>query len=216
VVDYTWVRRSAWTDDPHAALRDVVARVGPRSVVKPARLGSSGGMSVVHDAEELPAAMTEAFRYDSKVLVEVYVPDARELECGVLGNDDPIVFDPGEVRSHKEWYDYESKYTAGLADVHPRADVDPQLSERLRELSLAVYRAVDCSGFARVDFLVPPGAVYVSEMNTIPGFTATSMFPKQAELAGIGFAELVARIIELGVQRAGLGQNPVGTDEAHE
>jgi D-alanine-D-alanine ligase len=216
VVDYTWVRRSAWTDDPHAALRDVVARVGPRSVVKPARLGSSVGMSLVHAAEELPAAMTEAFRYDSKVLVEVYVPDARELECGVLGNDDPIVFDPGEVRSHKEWYDYESKYTAGLADVHPRADVEPQLSERLRELSLAVYRAVDCSGFARVDFLVPPGAVYVSEMNTIPGFTATSMFPKQAELAGIGFAELVARIIELGVHRAELGQNPFGTEEADE
>jgi D-alanine-D-alanine ligase len=133
----------------------------------------------------------------------------------VLGNDDPIVFEPGEVRSHKEWYDYESKYTAGLADVHPRAEVEPELAARLRELALAAYRAVDCAGFARVDFLVPPGEVYVSEINTIPGFTATSMFPKQAELAGIGFSELVARIIDLGLERARLGQNPAeaGEDE---
>ena len=213
VVDYTWFRRSAWTDDPDAVLRQIVERLGPRSVVKPARLGSSVGMSLVHAEEELPAALAEAFRYDSKVLVEAYVPDARELECGVLGNDDPIVFDPGEVRSHKEWYDYESKYTAGLADVYPRADVQSELAARLRELSLAVYRAVDCAGFARVDFLVPPGGVYVSEMNTIPGFTATSMFPKQAELAGIGFGDLVARIIELGLERASLGQNPAEPGE---
>jgi D-alanine-D-alanine ligase len=215
VVDSTWFRRSAWTDDPAAVLRQVAERLGPRSVVKPARLGSSLGMTLVHAADELPAAMDEAFRYDSKVVVEAYVANARELECGVLGNDDPIVFEPGEVRSHKEWYDYESKYTAGLADVHPRAEVEPELAARLRELALAAYRAVDCAGFARVDFLVPPGEVYVSEINTIPGFTATSMFPKQAELAGIGFSELVARIIDLGLERARLGQNPAeaGEDE---
>ncbi len=216
VVDHTWFRRSAWTDDPDAVLRDVAERLGPRSVVKPARLGSSVGMSLVHGPDELPDAMEEAFRYDSKVIVEAYVPDARELECGVLGNDDPIVLGPGEVRSHKEWYDYESKYTAGLADVHPRADVDPDLAARLRELSLAVYRAVDCAGFARVDFLVPSGRAYVSEMNTIPGFTATSMFPKQAELAGISFGELVARIIELGLEQARLGQNPAEPADAVE
>jgi D-alanine-D-alanine ligase len=216
VVDYTWFRRSAWTDDPAAVLDQVAERLGPRSVVKPGRLGSSVGMTLVHAAGELPAALDEAFRYDSKVVVEAYVADARELECGVLGNDEPVVFEPGEVRSHKEWYDYESKYTAGLADVHPRADIPPELAARLRELSLAAYRAVDCAGFARVDFLVPPGAAYVSEMNTIPGFTATSMFPKQAELAGIGFGELVARIIDLGLERARQGQNPAeaGEDEA--
>jgi D-alanine-D-alanine ligase len=216
VVDYTWFRRSAWTDEPDAVLRHVVESLGPRTVVKPARLGSSVGMTLVHAADELPAAMSEAFRHDSKVLVEAYVAHARELECGVLGNDEPVAFDPGEVRSHHEWYDYESKYTAGLADVHPRADVEPQLAERLRELSLAVYRAVDCAGFARVDFLVPPDAVYVSEMNTIPGFTATSMFPKQAELAGIGFADLVARIIDLGLERARLGQHPTAAADAED
>jgi D-alanine-D-alanine ligase len=212
VVPYTWYRRSAWTDAPAPILRDIAARLGERTVVKPARLGSSVGMSLVHAPDELSAAMDEAFRYDTKVIVEAYVAGARELECGVLGNDEPIVFEPGEVRSHKEWYDYESKYTAGLADVHPRADVDPELARRLREMALAAYRAVDCAGFARVDFLVPDDAVYVSEMNTIPGFTATSMFPKQAELAGIGYAELVERIIELGLERAALGEELAAAD----
>ncbi|MGH2456994.1 MAG: D-alanine--D-alanine ligase family protein [Candidatus Limnocylindria bacterium] len=213
VVDSTWFRRSAWTDDPGAVLADVGERIGPRSVVKPARLGSSLGMTMVHAADELPAALELAFGYDSKVIVEAYVAGARELECGVLGNDAPLVFEPGEVRSHREWYDYAAKYTAGLADVLPRADLDPALADRLRELALAAYRAVDCAGFARVDFLVPAGAPYISEMNTIPGFTTTSMFPKQAELAGIAFGDLVARLIDLGLEQAGQGPVPPAEGE---
>ncbi|HET6379858.1 MAG TPA: D-alanine--D-alanine ligase family protein [candidate division Zixibacteria bacterium] len=205
VVDYTWFRRSHWTEDPERVLETIGERIGPRSVVKPARLGSSVGMTLVHAPEELPAALDEAFRWDSKVIVEAYVAGARELECGVLGNDEPIVFEPGEVRSHHEWYDYAAKYTPGLADVLPLADVEPELAARLRQLALAAYTAVDCSGFARVDFLVTPAAAYLSEMNTIPGFTATSMFPKQAEMAGIGFGELVARLIDLGLEQAGQG-----------
>ncbi len=197
-----WFRRSAWRQRPAEVLAEIGERLGEHAVVKPARLGSSIGMSVVHHAADLPAGLDEAFRYDSKVLVEAYVADARELECGVLGNDEPIVFEPGEVRSHKEWYDYEAKYVPGLADVIPRADVDPALARQLRELALAAYRAIDCAGLARVDFLVPSGAVFVSEMNTIPGFTATSMYPKQAELAGISFADLIARLIELGLASA--------------
>jgi D-alanine-D-alanine ligase len=200
VVPYAWFRRSAWRDDPHKVMRELGERIGPRSVVKPARLGSSVGMTLVHGPDELAAAMDEAFRYDSKVIVERYVPDARELECGVLGNDEPIVFEPGEVRSSHEFYDYAAKYTPGLAEVTPRADVDPELATRLKELALAAYRAVDCAGLARVDFLVPGDEPYLSEMNTLPGFTATSMFPKQAELAGISFTELITRLIELGLR----------------
>jgi D-alanine-D-alanine ligase len=165
-------------------------------------------MTLVHARAELSDALDEAFRYDSKVIVEAYVEGARELECGVLGNDKPIVFDPGEVRSHHEFYDYEAKYVPGLADVLPRADVDADLAARVKELALAAYRAVDCAGLARVDFLVPPGAVYLSEMNTLPGFTATSMYPKQAELAGLGFADLIARLIELGMESAMTGRTP--------
>jgi D-alanine-D-alanine ligase len=179
----------------------VAETLGERSVVKPARLGSSVGMSLVHDPGELSAALDEAFRWDSKVIVEAYVAGARELECGVIGNDEPIVFEPGEVRSSHEFYDYEAKYVAGLAAVDPRADVDPELAAQLKELSLAAYRAVDCAGLARVDFLVPPEGPFISEMNTLPGFTATSMYPKQAELAGLSFAELVTRLIELGMER---------------
>ncbi len=209
VADYTWFRRGAWRDEPDRVLRQVAEVIGERSVVKPARLGSSVGMTLVHGPEELPAALDEAFLYDTKVIVEAYVAGARELECGVLGNDEPVVFEPGEVRSHHEWYDYESKYVDGLADVTPVADLEPDLAARLKELALASYRAVDAAGLARVDFLVPaPETVYISEMNTLPGFTATSMYPKQADAAGIGFPELISRLIELALQADAEGRTP--------
>jgi D-alanine-D-alanine ligase len=201
VVDYTSFRRRTWRREPEHVVRQVAESIGDHSVVKPARLGSSVGMSIVHDAASLPAALDEAFRYDSKAIVERYVAHARELECGVLGNEDPIVFEPGEVRSSHEFYDYESKYVAGLATVEPRATVDPDLAARLKELSLAAYRVVDAAGLARVDFLVTPDEAFISEMNTLPGFTATSMYPKQAELAGLPFDALIARLIELALER---------------
>jgi D-alanine-D-alanine ligase len=199
VIDYAWFHRSAWRSSPERVLRDAPAAVGERCVIKPARLGSSVGMTLVHAAHELPAALDEAFRFDSKVIVERYLPHARELECGVLGNDEPIVFEPGEVRSHHEWYDYESKYVEGMADVDARADIDGALAARVKDLALAAYRAVDAAGLARVDFLANDEGVYISEMNTLPGFTATSMYPRQAELAGIGFGALIARLVELGL-----------------
>jgi D-alanine-D-alanine ligase len=201
VVESCWFRRGPWEREPDHVLRAVAETLGERVVVKPARLGSSVGMSIVHELAELPAALDEAFVYDSKVIVEAYVTGARELECGVLGNHDPIVFEPGEVRSSHEFYDYEAKYVAGLATVEPRARVDPDLAARLKELSLAAYRAVDAAGLARIDFLVTPDETYLSEMNTLPGFTSTSMYPKQAELAGIPFDELIARLIELAMER---------------
>jgi D-alanine-D-alanine ligase len=203
IVGYTAVSRRTWRKAPQTVLDEIAATIGSRAVVKPARLGSSVGMSLAHAPDELPAALEEAFRWDTKVIVEEYLPGAREFECGVLGNEDPIVFEPGQVVSHHELYDYEAKYVPGLADVIPRATVGPELATRLRELALAAYRAVDARGMARVDFLATPDAVFISEMNTIPGFTATSMFPKQAELAGISFADLVARLIELAEEEPG-------------
>jgi len=211
VCAYTWFRRAAWLREPEHVLRQVAEVIGEASVVKPARLGSSVGMSLVHGFSELPAALDEAFRHDAKVIVEAYVDGARELECGVLGDDEPIVFEPGEIRSSHEYYDYEAKYVAGLAEVVPRAEIDGELAARLRELALAAYHAVDGAGLARVDFLVPPGAIYISEMNTIPGFTATSMYPKQAELAGLSFGALIARLIELGIAAGRVGRSPATT-----
>ena len=201
VVESTWFRRRAWESDPDHVRREVAERIGKRSVVKPARLGSSIGMSIVHGPDELPAALDVAFRHDSKIIVEAYLESARELECGVLGNEDPIVFEPGEVRSTHEFYDYEAKYVDGLAIVEPRATVDPDLAARLKELALAAYRAVDAAGLARIDFLVAGSDPFISEMNTLPGFTATSMYPKQAELAGIEFGDLIARLIDLAMER---------------
>jgi D-alanine-D-alanine ligase len=201
VVTYAWFRRTVWEREPEHVVREVAETIGERSVVKPARLGSSVGMSLVHDLDELPAALDEAFRWDSKVIVESYIENARELECGILGNDEPIVFEPGEVRSSHEFYDYEAKYVEGLATVDARADVDPDLAQRLKELSLAAYRAVDGAGLARIDFLVSGDDAYISEMNTLPGFTATSMYPKQAELAGIGFTSLISRLVDLALER---------------
>ncbi|MDQ3689847.1 MAG: D-alanine--D-alanine ligase [Chloroflexota bacterium] len=201
VVESVWFRRTAWEREPTHVVREVAEAIGDRSVVKPARLGSSVGMTLVHTLDELPDALIEAFAHDSKVIVERYVEGARELECGVLGNEDPIVFEPGEVRSLHEFYDYEAKYVEGLASVEPRALVDADLAARLKELSLAAYRAIDCVGLARVDFLVTADETYISEMNTLPGFTSTSMYPKQAELAGMPFGELIARLIALARQR---------------
>jgi len=206
VLDYSSFRRSTWRAEPAHVLREVAARIGETSVVKPARLGSSVGMSLVHAAAELPAALEEAFRWDSKAIVETYLPGARELECGVLGNDEPIVFEPGEVISSHEFYDYESKYVPGLAEVIPRAAVEPDVAARLKELALAAYRAVDGAGMARVDFLAAGGDLFISEMNTLPGFTATSMYPKQAALNGLPFRELIGRLIELGLEAAGEGR----------
>ena len=201
VVEHAWFRRGAWRREPEHVLRQVAETLGERCVVKPARLGSSVGMSIVHELGALPAALQEAFGYDSKVIVERYVEHARELECGVLGNDDPIVFEPGEIRSSHEYYDYEAKYVPGLAAVEPRADVEADLAARLKELSLAAYLAVDAAGLARIDFLVTGQETYISEMNTLPGFTATSMYPKQAELAGVPFPMLIGRLIELALER---------------
>ena len=203
VVDSAWFARHAWRRDPASVLAEVADRIGSRAVVKPARLGSSVGMRLAHDPGELPAALDEAFEWDTKAIVEVYLPKPREFEIGVLGNDQPIVFEPGEVVSHHELYDYEAKYVPGLADVLPRATVDPPLAAELKALALAAYTAVDVRGMARVDFLATPDRVYISEINTIPGFTTTSMFPKQAELAGISFTELVSRLIDLALEEPG-------------
>ncbi len=213
VVDYAWFRRRAWRERPELVLEEIGERLGERCVVKPARLGSSVGMSVVQVVDDLPRALDAAFGYDSKVIVETYLAGARELEVGVLGNERPVAFDPGEVISHRGWYDYAAKYTAGLADVIARAELDAPLAERLRDLALAAYRIVDCSGMARVDFLVPEDGVYVSEMNTLPGFTVTSMFPKQAELAGLPFDTLIARLIDLGLESARDGRTSGTGDE---
>jgi len=196
-----------WAADPDGELArlDELARgTGDvRLMFKPAALGSSVGMTLAHDAHERPTALEEAFRHGPRALVEGYVADARELELAVLGSDDAEVYGPGEIFPGREFYDYAAKYEEGLSRTTAVADVDDELRDRLRHLALAAFRAIGAEAMARVDFLVPPGRVYLSEINTIPGFTPISLYPAMIEAAGIPFGELCSRLIELGLDRAG-------------
>jgi D-alanine-D-alanine ligase len=170
--------------------------------VKPARLGSSVGISKAHDDAELAAAVALAFAHDEKVLVEEFV-DGIEVEVGVLGNLDPVASTPGEiVVTNNEWYDYEAKYVEGEMDLVIPARVTPDQLERCRELAVRAFVATDCEGMARVDMFVrSDGEVLVNELNTIPGFTQTSVYAKLFDASGIGYGELLERLVDLALER---------------
>jgi D-alanine-D-alanine ligase len=169
--------------------------------VKPSRLGSSVGISKASTPEELRVAIATAFEHDPRVIVEAMSP-GMEVECAVLGNDDPVASQPGEIVVSADWYDYEAKYTPGGMELQVPARLDKAVRERVRELAVEVFRAVGCSGLARVDFFVEDGErVLVNELNTMPGFTPTSVFPKLWDLSGVPFAELTDRLVALGVER---------------
>jgi D-alanine-D-alanine ligase len=169
--------------------------------VKPARLGSSVGISKVHDETELEAAVALARRHDDKVLVEEGV-DGVEVECGVLGNRKPVASVVGEIVAHADWYDYSAKYDEGGMDLVVPARIPAEADDRVRELAVESFVATECEGMARIDFFVrPDGEVVVNEINTIPGFTSTSVYAKLFEAAGIPYAELLDRLIELALER---------------
>ena len=173
--------------------------------VKPARLGSSVGISKVHDDDELAAAVALAFEHDEKVLVEEFV-DGVEVECGVLGNEQPVASLPGEIVSHgfagADWYDYSAKYADGGMDLIVPPRLEQETIERIQELAVQAFVAGECEGMARIDFFVrPDGEVLVNELNTIPGFTATSVYAKLFEASGVPYPELVDRLVELALDR---------------
>ncbi len=170
--------------------------------VKPARLGSSVGISKAHDDAEFAAAVALAFRHDEKVLVEEFV-DGIEVEVGVLGNRDPVASIPGEiVVEHNEWYDYEAKYDEGEMQLVIPARVSPEQLARAQELAVRAFVAIECEGMARVDMFVrSDGQVLANELNTIPGFTETSVYAKLFEASGIGYGDLLERLIELALER---------------
>jgi D-alanine-D-alanine ligase len=169
--------------------------------VKPARLGSSVGISRATTGEELETALRHAFEHDPIVVVE-RMATGQEVECSVLGNSSPQVSQPGEIVVRKgDWYDYEAKYSEGGMELVVPARVPDEVRERVRELAVAAFRIVDCSGMARVDFFVEDGQVLVNELNTIPGFTATSVYAKLFEASGIPYAELLDRLLALALER---------------
>ncbi|MGH2447746.1 MAG: D-alanine--D-alanine ligase family protein [Chloroflexota bacterium] len=170
--------------------------------VKPCNLGSSVGISKVRDNEELVVALDLAGRHDRRLIVEQGIA-GREIECGVLGNEDPVVSVPGEVVTDHEFYDFEAKYSEGEAELLIPADLSPEQTEQVQDLAVRAFRAVDAAGLARVDFFIQEsnGAVLLNELNTIPGFTQTSMYPKLWEATGVPYVELADRLIELAFQR---------------
>jgi D-alanine-D-alanine ligase len=169
--------------------------------VKPARLGSSVGITKARTPEELDAGIELAFRHDEKVLIEQFV-DGVEVECGVLGNDEPIASLPGEIVAHADWYDFGAKYDEGGMELVVPPRVSDEAIDRVQELSVRAFVATDCEGMARVDcFVRPDGEVLINELNTIPGFTATSVYAKLFEASGISYAELLDRLIQLALER---------------
>ena len=202
VVPHEVVREPEWREDTEGVTARVEA-LGYPVFSKPATLGSSVGISKVHGGDELHAGMEEAFRYARKAVVERGLEQVREIECAVLGNDDPVASVAGEVAPQgHEFYDYEAKYLDehGARLLIP-ADVDPEVMERVQRLAVAAFRAIECSGMARVDFFLRGRELWVNEINTIPGFTSISMYPKLWEESGLPYASLVERLIELALER---------------
>jgi D-alanine-D-alanine ligase len=170
--------------------------------VKPSNLGSSVGISKARDREELEAALRMAAEYDRKVIVERAI-DGRELECSVLGNSEPVASLPCEILPSREFYDYEDKYLTDGAQFRIPAELNPAQTAEVQRLAVECYRAVECEGMARVDFFVEhsTGRIYINEINTIPGFTSISMFPRMWAHSGLAYPRLIDRLIELALER---------------
>ena len=180
----------------------IADHLGLPCFVKPANLGSSVGVRKAKSIDELAAAITHAFEYDKKVIIEQFI-DGREIECAVLGNDDPQASVLGEIIPQHEFYSYEAKYIDGAgADLCIPADLPEALSDEVRRTAVRAFEVVECEGMARVDFFVTSsGAIYLNEINTIPGFTQISMYPKLWAATGVGYADLIDRLIQLAIER---------------
>jgi D-alanine-D-alanine ligase len=203
IAKYLVVLRSDWTSDPDRVSAAVESQLGYPVFVKPANLGSSVGISKAKRAADLKAAIDTAGQYDRKIVIEAAVPNAREIEVAVLGNDRPEASVPGEVIPSREFYDYEAKYLDNHSQVIIPAEVPPKIAAEAQRLAIEVFLAMDCAGMARVDFLMDgaAGTLYVNEINTIPGFTTVSMYSKMWAASGISYARLLDRLIALALER---------------
>ena len=207
LVRHATVLRREWQNNASKICKLIESKLKYPVFVKPANLGSSVGISKVHGRGELPAAMDQAGGYDRKIIVEQGVGGkrgkAREIECSVLGNDDAQASIAGEIIPGKEFYDYAAKYRDEGSELLIPAKLNKSQMKSVQQMAVAAFRAVDCSGLARVDFLMDPksGKIYVNEINTMPGFTAISMYPKLWAASGVNYRQLIDRLIKLGVER---------------
>jgi D-alanine-D-alanine ligase len=207
VVDWLEIRQARWGADPAAVLAELAAFAAgtgdERLMIKPSGLGSSVGITLAHGAGEYPAALDAAFRHDPVVLAEAYLAGARDLEVSVIGNDHARLelYGPGEILAGHEFYDYAAKYTPGLSETSIRAEVPGPLRATILKIARDAYRAIGAEGFARIDFLLAGERIYLSEINTIPGFTPISLFPTMPADGGYTFADVCARVVDLGLER---------------
>ena len=206
VVEWREVSGARWRAHPGGVLGELEAFAGgvgeQRLMVKPARLGSSVGMTLAHVAGERAAALDLAFRYDTLAVVETYLAGARDLEISIIGNEPPLgVYGPGEIVAGHEFYDYAAKYTPGLSETSTHAEIPEVLRSTMRKLARDAYRATGAEGFARVDFLLRGDDVFLSEINTIPGFTPISLFPTLPAEGGLDFTAVCRRVLDLALER---------------
>jgi D-alanine-D-alanine ligase len=202
VVDALALLRAEWEADPGGTVTRVQAAVGLPCFVKPVSLGSSVGVAKCRTRAELEAGLAAASAHDRRLLAERAV-DCREIEVSVLGNDRPEASVPGEIVPKRDWYDYEAKYAEGMCDVRIPAPLEPAQAAAIRRIALDAYRAIGCAGLARVDFFLgrADGTIWLNEINTIPGFTATSVYPKLWEASGLPYPALIGRLIALALER---------------
>ena len=202
-VEYRAFQRVEWLRDAGRIRSMIAADLGFPVFVKPANLGSSVGISKVKSADGLEAAVDLAAEFDRKVVVEAAVPHAREIECAVLGNDRPDTSVPGEIVPSREFYDYDAKYLDDGSELRIPAPLTPDQTADIQQLAVAAFKAVDCSGMARIDFLVngETDEVFVNEVNTIPGFTTISMYAKLWAASGVEYADVLTRLVELALER---------------
>jgi D-alanine-D-alanine ligase len=207
IVKHVTILRSAWEQYPKKIEKLVASSLKYPVFVKPANLGSSVGISKAHNRKELGPAIEEAAKFDRKIVIEQAVggkrEKAREIECSVLGNDDPVASVPGEIVPVKEFYDYDAKYLDEGSELIIPARLTRAQTKKVQQLAVAAFKAVDCSGLARVDFLMDPATkkIYLNEINTMPGFTSISMYPKLWAASGLEYSELIDRLIQLGLER---------------
>lgn len=202
VVPYIGFNRKAWQIEPEIILNDIKENLGFPCFVKPANMGSSVGITKVKKEEDLKTAIDLAAKFDRRLLVEKGL-NVREIECAVLGNDDPIASPMGEIIVGGEFYDFHDKYVNGVSSTEVPANIPAETAKKFQEISVKAYKLLDCAGLARVDSFLDrdTGEIYLNELNTMPGFTPISMYSKMMEAGGIAYSKLVERLIELGFER---------------
>ncbi len=201
VVKFCWFLTKDWPKNKQKIIKKIEKEIKYSCFVKPANAGSSVGISKAHNRQELLKAINLASKYDRKILIEKAVKNVREIEVSVLGNDDPQVSCPGEIISDKEFYDYEAKYVDGKSQTLIPAKLSKKILRQIQKIGIQAYKLIDCQGMARVDFLLSGPKIYLNEINTIPGFTSVSMYPKLWQVSGLPYSKLLDKLIILARKR---------------